>query len=428
MSVCNSPNLLCGWISGPNNRGTLSIIYSSLSTIWLCTWTCLCLNIPGHEKEGWLFLLYKFRWQIFTILFPEVLVVTAAEQWISAKQSVGVFNSLGYHQWTIRHGFFADMGGILLAPNDSNPFPINSYQLSYLVRLRYLPMPQIEVDDIRAVNKADGIARSVTLFQILWFTISCIGRAAARLPLTALELETLAFILCTVHTFYFWYHKPLDPFRSIVVPLELNLDQLSIPGLNIDNYQRTPLEVLGPTPDPRSLISPFWFGFKGVFRPVTSLFHKHRQSGQTIPNSASSPPEGAGRILTLYLIIFQIMYYGLHIGVGFFLPFPTEVEFNIWEGSSIVEAGLIGLFLLGLPLGNYFAPWLGGLLFRRPASNVLEISEMLPMWAQLVVHGPFVLAYLAARVAGLVVAGTSLRALPAGAFQEVPWSNLLPHL
>ncbi|KAI3319255.1 hypothetical protein HD806DRAFT_525570 [Xylariaceae sp. AK1471] len=405
MILCRSPDFMFGWVPGPDTRGTANIIYSSLSTIWLCTWTCLCLNVPSRETCGWRFLGYKFRWQLFAVLFPEVLVATAAEQWMSAKQSVSAFNDLGHDQWTIRHGFFTDMGGVMLAPRDCDEFPIDSSQLAYLVRHRYLPIPRIDLSDIRAVNKADGLARAVTLGQMLWFTIYCIGRAASHLSLTPLELETLAFILCTIHTFFFWYHKPLDPVRSIVLPLDLPLEQLSIPGLDLSSYRRTPLDILIPPTDPRSLISPFWFGFKCPLN--------------TIPNSASNPPEGVGWPLTIYLILFQVVYYGLHIGIGWLLPFPTTAEFYLWEGASIVDAGLIGIFLLALPIGNHFAPWIGTVMFHCEASTVLEAAAMLPTWAKLLIHAPFVFIYLVARAIGLTSAGTSLRALPTGAFQEV---------
>ncbi|KAI1745580.1 hypothetical protein F4680DRAFT_107899 [Xylaria scruposa] len=428
MTACQSPDFMCGWVSGPNTRGTVDIIYSSLSTIWLCTWTCLCLNVPDRNDSGWRFLLYKFRWQAFTIFFPEVLVATAAEQWISARQSVSAFKALGCEHWTIRHSFFADMGGVVLAPRDGDKFPINSYQLAYLVRHEHLAMPRIDLDDIRAVNKADGLARAFTLGQMVWFTLSCLGRAANHISLTPLELETLAFILCTIHTFFFWYHKPLDPVRSIVVPLDLTLQQLPIPNLDLDRYSRTPLEVINPPPDPRSLIAPFWFGLRCAVEPFERVPNNPRRPLPTISNSLSNPPGGVGWGLTIYLILFQIMYYGLHIGVGWLLPFPTTIEFYLWEGASIVDAGLIGIFLLALPLGNYFSPQIGAHMFHREASTVLEVANMLPPWAKFTIHAPFVFVYIIARAVGLASAGSSLRALPTAAFQNVSWSNFLPHI
>ncbi|KAI1169646.1 hypothetical protein F4777DRAFT_572332 [Nemania sp. FL0916] len=428
MSGCHLPDFMCGWVSGPNTRGTIDIIYSCLSTIWLCTWTCLCLNIPDRHESGWRFLVYKFRWQAFAIFFPEVLVASAAEQWMSARQSVTAFNALGFDHWSVRHGFFADMGGIMIAPRDGDCFPVNSCQLAYLVRHAYISLPQLEMDDIRAVNKADGLARAFTLGQVIWFTLSCLGRATNDISLTPLELETLAFILCTIHTFFFWYHKPLDPSRSIVVPLELNLSQLGVLNLDLNTYKRTPLEVIDPLPDPKSLVTPFWFGFRCVIEPFERASSGPRRPHLTVPNSIANPPDGIGWMLTLYIIFFQITYYGLHIGVGWLLPFPTTVEFYLWEGAGIVNAGLIAIYVIGLSLGSHFAPWIGKNIFHRDASTVLEVANMLPLWAKFFIHAPFVFTYLLARIVGLASTFSSLRALPVVAFQAVSWSNFLPHI
>jgi hypothetical protein len=106
--------------------------------------------------------------------------------------------------------FLRRHGGILLAPPDTEPFPIDSEQLAYLVESKYGKMPDLSLDEIRSLNKADGLARLVTLAQIAWFCLSCTARGSAGLGFS-LEVTTLAYILCTLHTFFFWYYKPLDP-------------------------------------------------------------------------------------------------------------------------------------------------------------------------------------------------------------------------
>ena len=105
-----------GWQSQPNVRGTIEIIYGCVATIGLCSWSCLCLNIPSPDTTAAGAFLNRFCWQIFTIVFPEVTVAIAAEQWESANQGVEKFRELGYDPsvWTRRHAFFADMGGVHL--------------------------------------------------------------------------------------------------------------------------------------------------------------------------------------------------------------------------------------------------------------------------------------------------------------------------
>jgi hypothetical protein len=419
-------NLIWGWVSPTNTRGTADILYSSLSTIYLCTWTSICLNLPRPgEHQGWRFLLYKFRWQLITIFFPEVIVATAAEQWLSAYQSVRIFAALGHTGWTVRHGFFADMGGIKVAPPDITPFPVDSQQLAFLVAQGYLPMPTISTGDICAVNKADGFARTITIAQMVWFCLSCVGRGVERIGLSPLELTTLAFIICTLHNYFFWYFKPLDPPSPMVLDMVVPIAQVCrSAGVN-DSYSRTPLDFVKPLPDPKSLITPFWFGFGVVF---DSGEEAGPRPTQTLANSRVLPPKGVSWGMMFYLIFFQVMYYGLHLVVGWMLAFPSTVEWYLWTISNLADLGLIGVYILALPLGTCFAPFIGKFVFHKQASSILEVASMLPYWAKLLIHGPFVLAYIVARALILTESIISLRALPAAVYQDVNWSASLPHI
>ncbi|TLD32796.1 hypothetical protein PspLS_00701 [Pyricularia sp. CBS 133598] len=130
---------------------------------------------------------------------------------------------------TMRHAFFADMGGIMIAPRRSEHlFPADAHQLaSGAARApRAATHPP---DDIRAVNKAYGLARVVTMGQMAWFCVNCVSRYAHGLSICPLELETLCFILCTTHTFFFWYRKPLDPVRAVVLAADSTLDEICGP-------------------------------------------------------------------------------------------------------------------------------------------------------------------------------------------------------
>ncbi|KAM0176229.1 hypothetical protein ACHAPC_009290 [Botrytis cinerea] len=377
--------------------------------------------------------LYKFRWQMFAVFFPEVLVALAAEQWISARQSVRTFKELGHNGWTIRHGFFADMGGIIVAPKDSDHFAIDSYQLAYLIRNNYISLPPIDINDIRAVNKADGLARAVTMAQMVWFFMACLGRSVEGLNITPVELETLAFILCTTHTFFFWWNKPLDPARPLILPLNKTTEELCMPDHDPESFERTPLDFVRPAPDSKSLIAPFWFGVKATFNTPRYFRSRKRsltptKARKTIANSTIHPAEGIGWGLTLYLIFFQAMFYGLHIGVAWKVPFPTHIEFSIYELANIVDFGLIIMFIVALPLGAHFAPFIGRVVFKKQASTVLEVAAMLPPWGKLLVHGPFVIGYIIARVLVLGESVIALRAMPNIIFQDLDWSDFLPHI
>ena len=104
-----------------------------------------CASIsPGQTREGGASCFTSSDGNFVAIFFPEVVVATAAEQWLSAYQSVRSFAALdldNHHEWTVRHGFFADMGGIWVTSPDSAPFAVDSHQLASLIAKKYLPMP-----------------------------------------------------------------------------------------------------------------------------------------------------------------------------------------------------------------------------------------------------------------------------------------------
>jgi hypothetical protein len=58
-------------MSGPKQRGTLTLVYGCLSTIFASTWTVLHLNVPSEDDKAWQKALRKAKWMAITILFPE---------------------------------------------------------------------------------------------------------------------------------------------------------------------------------------------------------------------------------------------------------------------------------------------------------------------------------------------------------------------
>ena len=91
------------------------------------------------------------------------------------------------------------------------------------------------------------------------------GRGAQHIGLSPLELTTLAFIVCTLHNYVFWYLKPLDPPTPILLRMDASITQVRRSAGVGDSYSREPLDFVNLPPDPKSLITPFWFGFGVVF-------------------------------------------------------------------------------------------------------------------------------------------------------------------
>jgi len=127
-----------------NGRGTLDIMQICAITIFLCSWSVLCLNTPEWTASGrWAYLKNKLQWLTLAVFFPEVITAIGAEQWASALQCVEDMEKLGYKEWTIRHAFFANMGELMLETPDFPKFPVDGQQLEYLLQKKYLPFPTV---------------------------------------------------------------------------------------------------------------------------------------------------------------------------------------------------------------------------------------------------------------------------------------------
>ncbi|KAK4161343.1 hypothetical protein QBC43DRAFT_217806 [Cladorrhinum sp. PSN259] len=62
-----------GWAAGPTRRGTLTLLWGCLSTIFASTWTVLHLNVPHPDEPWWVTAGRKVKWMAITVLFPEFI-------------------------------------------------------------------------------------------------------------------------------------------------------------------------------------------------------------------------------------------------------------------------------------------------------------------------------------------------------------------
>ena len=147
------------WYSAASTRSTFDIVWICAQTTALCAWVAICVNLPAPNYGTWDLLRDKFHFTLLTLLGPEFVFLLAFTQYDSASTSVRMFKASGYDDWTMVHGFYADMGGITVQPKDWKPFPVNAKQLHYLVRNNYMDYPRISRKEIEARGKADGLSR-----------------------------------------------------------------------------------------------------------------------------------------------------------------------------------------------------------------------------------------------------------------------------
>lgn len=438
--MSNSTSTLHGWVDQPNNRGTFDIISSCFLTIFLCTWTCLHLNVPASKEGSWRPVLRKSRWMVLTILGPEFAVAFAAGQRANARRALDTMRGMGYSEWTLRHSFYANMGGFILQARDSAPFPIHGLHLIYLLKEGYLDLPEINSEEISDKSKANLLAKALVCLQTGWFVVQCFGRLAQSLPLTTLELVTVSYVWCTWAIYAQWLKKPLDVTAPTVLRIEASTAEILLkagPAAS-QPYRQTPLDFV-------------WNGRVSWTLDVQPFLHfRVGPRKRPMPRILNDSMPWFDTAVDAAVCIFVIVFYGAIHMFGWNLLFPTRTEKTLWRLAALVLlCTTVILCMWELLWGIFRAAYLlhinkKKMSFRSVyyiyANKIEKISgaDGLPIhdkdfdegvitYWHMGVFVPLGVLYVLSRLYIIAEALASLRALPSGSFQNVHWTTFIPH-
>lgn len=204
---------LDGWVSGPDDRGTVDILWSCGVTILLCCWVSVYPNVGSVSDKWYHPFLDKLNLFCIALLGPDFLFAIAWGQWSKAQASIQLFKKQPLSTEVIElryvHAFFINAGGIhLKSPDFPGGFPIDAPQLHYLITNGFVERPNLESMAIDERNSADSLSRVITIFQAFWFGAGIVERACTGLSMTTMELTTSSFVLVMLATSAAWYHKP----------------------------------------------------------------------------------------------------------------------------------------------------------------------------------------------------------------------------
>ncbi|KAL0567493.1 hypothetical protein V5O48_014497 [Marasmius crinis-equi] len=121
-------------------------------------------------------------------------------------------------EWTSSHSFFVVMGGFILKNEKGRPLrPLLVEDISRNVDA--ISIPFISEREIHDRSKGDTLSKTLILFQTMWFLLQVLARVISGLPITELELVTVAFASLNILAYAFWYYKPLNVDCAISVPV-----------------------------------------------------------------------------------------------------------------------------------------------------------------------------------------------------------------
>jgi hypothetical protein len=314
------------------------------------------------------------------------MVWIAFEQWRRARRYREV-QELGYDDWTMQHGFYIDMGcfqvglkgkiaSLQIGEQDNDitrledgfRFTIRLEDLLTLMKADLLSAPDICTLDLEERNKNDKFAQVITFLQVIYFAFQFFGRLGYNLPISTLELSTIAFICSALVVEYFWWDKPLDLRTATVVKLaqEKNKRFISVfPKLRFNTPEQDLAE---------------WG--KGDF---ALFFDRFKESGINTQFACGA--------LTVVLIN------SIHIS-AWNNYFPSETEQFLWRITSTGACSAI--FLL----------WAG--------TNIRAKTT------RLVICSLSVMLYWICRVYLMIGIFVGLRSVPEALYQTVSWYDVLP--
>ncbi|KAL8868971.1 MAG: hypothetical protein Q9198_008007, partial [Flavoplaca austrocitrina] len=135
------------------------------------------------------------------------------------------------HSWSLAHDFFACTGGFAFEFDklESSTDGIKSFlpadcphRLTLTARgVAFLSscgrLPDVPRGDIMDKSKANTLAKALVIIQASWLVIQVVGRLIAKLPVTLLEVNTIAHVLCAFLMYAMWWHKPLAPNEPFIL-------------------------------------------------------------------------------------------------------------------------------------------------------------------------------------------------------------------
>ncbi len=271
-TTCTIPPSETSFVSGPDVRGTLNILWSCLFTIFACTWTIQHLNIPEQRdrrrerKDSYhpLFNYLKWqakdfwvdaKWMVFTMIAPEIIFGKAIAELATARTFLSRLNEMAEQKeiqdevahWGLTHAYFVLMGGFRVIEVDERPEPVGRTishtvegkgeaggstdvstvqtavvpaeeprtRILYWAELVWLrkhghiaKIPEITDDEIRDKSKANVLVKVLAIVQVFWVCVEIILRMIRRLPISQLEVVVAAYSVSAIITYSFCFFKP----------------------------------------------------------------------------------------------------------------------------------------------------------------------------------------------------------------------------
>ena len=432
-------------------RTIWNIIWSCLVTIFSCTWVAVHPNVPCPKKRkanSWIerciwnpllsFAEHRLPLFICALLVPEYMLAWAIRQFLRAREiaicefelwvkflSIAMILSKSSlaQGWSTTHGFFVIMGGFHLFEHGSIETSNNDKAILHEDDIPLHPLAARDLyedythqsiradidftsftvpteEEIKDRGKSDWLAKSLVLLQTSWFVMQCIARAIKHLPITHLEIVTLAYAAMNFVIYIFWWNKPLNVNRPVRVfrksePSATQHQVISSAAQHSRTWELTWREI-GDVLDNIALF------IAGGQDNDVNLSREDR-----VPRFWANSSDNDAANADAIVLGVGVCFGAIHC-IAWDFSFPTHAELLMWRVSCVAITAVPIYIPLVLPLGSWLTDLDSTVLYFIPLSGGI--------------------LYIVARAVTLVLAFTSLRDLPPGAYETMHWTTFIPHV
>ncbi|KAI0062774.1 hypothetical protein BV25DRAFT_1915898 [Artomyces pyxidatus] len=304
-------------------------------------------------------------------------------------------------KWTTQHGFFVVMGGFHCYDDGEPKHPLSRDDVVQLVKTGDL-VPPTE-DELVVWSQGDALSKALAVVQTLWFVVQCIARRAEGLPITQLEIMTLAYTTITVAMYAVWWDKP----QNVSGPVRVAMPDLKLP-------EPTPVE---------SKEAWYWHVCYIVIGGH-DVFVDLRQERRIPTFYSASTGYNTNNIYHADIIALSAaMVFGAVHCAAWNSEFPSRTQELLWRISSAAIVAVPGAMLVSVLSTMSMAQTTDA----GSDSFLLSVLKYILGAVDMVVFfssGPI---YIAARILLLALSFTTLRSLPYDAYRAVQWTLLIPH-
>ncbi len=255
-------------------------------------------------------------------------------------------------------------------------------------------------DEIIDRSKSDVFTKLFAVVQSGWLIVSSIARVRHGYAITELELATMAFIVCALLMYIFWWNKPFGiEQRSVIVRLVHPGDEERFLSPVSDDQRESDLDLDG-------------------FRAL-ALENDGLATDENLFESENWP--------TLSLYLSGMAFSAVHVAAWNW-EFPSRGIKIMWRISTAAAFGASFLPFVLMSLGLLWkgVQEAGDRPYGPPSWGKKKILAVIRFLFGGTGWGVLAL-YVVARLVILVLTFYCFTAMPASAYEKVAWTGYIPH-